>query len=106
MPDAVKLLINQTSIDINVQDSYGFTPIYEASHWGYIEIIKILAKAGADPNIATIDGSTPIHTASLWGYTDTVKVNRIIFTSLVSQRILFLSGFSRTWSRFRQEGRL
>ena len=74
MADAVKLLINQTSIDINVQDSYGFTPMFEASHWGYIEILDILAKAGADPNIATHNGDSPIHTAALWGYEDTVKV--------------------------------
>ena len=105
MPDAVKLLINQTLVNVNVQDSYGLTPMSLVPHWAYIEIINILAKAGADPNIATIDGSTPIHTASLWGYTDTVKVKLIILTSLVSQRIL-LSGFSRTWSRFRQKGRL
>ena len=69
----VELLINQSCVDVNVQDEYGLTPMSKAATWGYSRIIDILARAGADPDIASIFGETPVHMAALWGYTDAVK---------------------------------
>ena len=99
----VELLTNLTSVDANVQDTYGTTPMFEAAFWGYIVIIDMLAKVGADPNLDDKEGDTPVHAAALWGYTDTVVVGIFLVYSLLSQ-IIYLSGFSRTWSRFEQEG--
>ena len=70
----VKELINHGSVDVNMQDEFGLTPMYDAASWGYYNIIDILAKAGADPDIGSIHGATPVHAAASYGYTDTVKV--------------------------------
>jgi len=71
--DVVKQLIKHGEVDVNVQDEFGMTPMYDAASWGYYDIIEILAKAGADPDIATVYGATPVHAAASYGYTDTVK---------------------------------
>ena len=75
----VELLTNLTSVDANVQDTYGTTPMYEAAFLGYIVIIEMLAKVGADPNLDDKEGDTPVHAAALWGYTDTVVVGIFLY---------------------------
>jgi ankyrin repeat protein len=40
--EAIKYLLNNNLIDINIQDNIGTTPLRYASSWNKIEILKLL----------------------------------------------------------------
>jgi serine/threonine-protein phosphatase 6 regulatory ankyrin repeat subunit B len=40
--EAIKYLLDNKLIDINIQDNDGWTPLMYASHNNYIEIVKLL----------------------------------------------------------------
>ena len=71
----INRLLRLPSLDVNVRDQLGLTPVYDAASWGYADIVKILVRAGADPNIPSNDGSTPTHVAASYGYAHTVQVS-------------------------------
>ena len=71
--DVVIKLLGVAGVDINAQDEYGVTPIYDAASWGYSDIVSILAGAGADIEIPEYDGATPVHAAASYGYIETVR---------------------------------
>lgn len=55
------VLLLQTEIDINIQDSSGGTPLFTAAMEGHTNIIHLLIEYGADPNISRSDKDTPLH---------------------------------------------
>ena len=80
-------LLEQCKADPNTTDNYGFTPLYEASKNGYIEIIELLIRYGAQPNQDSItldknlhyneieiERMTPLHCAVKHGLLETAKV--------------------------------
>lgn len=50
--------------DVNALDSHGKTPLHWAAGCGYIDCVKALVKAGADPNIKSKDDETAEQIAS------------------------------------------
>ena len=55
----------EAGADINNIDRYGMTPLGNAVTLGYLDVVKMLAAAGADPFICDEDGSTVLHHAVL-----------------------------------------
>lgn len=58
-PDILKFFID-AGIDVNTQDSYGYTLLQAAAKSGDIDRINMLLKAGADVNLANEYGHTPL----------------------------------------------
>ncbi|KAJ5782604.1 hypothetical protein N7457_004378 [Penicillium paradoxum] len=58
LQDIVELLLYLKQLDANKQTSDGTTPILEAIDVGNPEVIKMLAKTGANPDIETSQGRT------------------------------------------------
>jgi ankyrin repeat protein len=66
--DTVRLLLERSKIDVNHINNLGWTGLLEAvilSDGGprYVEIVRMLLAAGADPNIADKEGVTPLQHA-------------------------------------------
>ena len=61
-------------LDLNIQDEYGFHPLHIAVNLGYLDIVKILVRNGANVNITFyLDQETPIKTAVSNGHYDISK---------------------------------
>ena len=59
--DKVKEYI-RNGVNLNGKDSYGNTPLYEASkHKDRKDIVELLLSKGANPNIKNDNGNTPLH---------------------------------------------
>ncbi|CAB0033845.1 unnamed protein product [Trichogramma brassicae] len=52
--------LNQT-LQINVQDNLGNTPLHYALMEGHWDVSELFLKRGADPNLTNKQGSTPLH---------------------------------------------
>ena len=52
-----------------------YTPLYNASQTGHLDVVECLVNAGADVNMEQPmeKGLTPLHTASSRGHVDIVK---------------------------------
>lgn len=65
LEEIIKLITQ--GININQRENYGRTgrtPLYVASKFGHLDIVRYLIDQGADINIQTIDEfSTPLHIA-------------------------------------------
>jgi hypothetical protein len=59
--------------DVNASDENGNTPLFLASKYEHLEIVKELIKNSADVNIQNKDGHTPLLFASLKGNLEIVK---------------------------------
>ena len=66
--DVVITLLGVPGVDIDAQDEYGVTPVYDAASWGYSDIVSIPAEAGADIEIHEYDGATPVHASAKGGH--------------------------------------
>lgn len=55
--------------DLNKLDDHGNTPLHWAVLGGYLNIVKILLEAGANPNTLSNDGITPKWSAADFGLT-------------------------------------
>jgi len=56
----VKLLLENDTSDINLQDESGFTPLMAAAVWKKTDVVKHLLDHGADPNIRDNMGNTAL----------------------------------------------
>lgn len=55
----IKLLLATDGIDVNKPDIDGYTALHRAASRGYIDSVKLLINAGADPNAIDENGKTP-----------------------------------------------
>lgn len=60
----VKLLVNQSDIDINTRSYDGRTALLAATEGGSEAVIKILLAHGANPNATDLSGNTPLSIAT------------------------------------------
>ena len=60
--------------DVNLADSFGYTPLIIASRWHRSEVVKILIDAGADVNARNKNGSTALDEAVDSGNLEIVKL--------------------------------
>lgn len=60
-------------VDLNCEDSQGWTPLFHVAHRGNTEATKLLIDAGADVNHGTQTGFTALFSAVLSGHVETVR---------------------------------
>lgn len=59
--DLVELLLDKSTVGLNVKDNQGKTPLLHAAAWGHLEVIELLlAVDNIDPNAKTDAGKTPL----------------------------------------------
>lgn len=56
----INKLMDTNSLDINLQDAYGYTPLMYAVENGNFDAAKALIKHGANPNLQNKDGDTAL----------------------------------------------
>lgn len=71
--EIVQMLIDAHS-DVNVQDTFGRSPLESAAGAGNKDIVLILLKAGANVNIKDKRGDTPLIDAARNGHVDITKI--------------------------------
>ncbi|CAG0891921.1 unnamed protein product [Cyprideis torosa] len=73
---AVQKCLTKKSVDVNVRDTGGYTPLhYSVVKDQNIDITRLLLENGADVNAATRSGgATPLHRAVLKSQLQTVKL--------------------------------
>ncbi|KAG2417025.1 hypothetical protein HFD88_008242 [Aspergillus terreus] len=73
-PDVVKLLIERKA-NIHHRDGYGWSPIHDASYYRpNVEVVRLLADAGANLTETVNSGQTPLHLAARDARPDIVAV--------------------------------
>jgi len=70
----VDILLNHPQIDVDAKDNSGMTALQVASSFGFLDIVRRLLTAGADPNICDHLHSTPLHVAAANGFVEVVQV--------------------------------
>lgn len=70
--DMVESLV-KSNATINVETSWGVTPLQASVIWKHLPVVKALLAAKANPNIADKDGLITIHKASHYGYKDILQ---------------------------------
>ena len=60
----VKLLLTCDGVDPDKQNNSGQSPLWLASSWGDVEMVRLLIEGGANPNKADKNGETPLMMAS------------------------------------------
>jgi ankyrin repeat protein len=71
--EAVRWLLGQEGIDVNLGDTDGHSPLHTASLWGHEAVVEALITAGADVDRQSHCGFTALTEASFSGYTATVR---------------------------------
>jgi len=61
--EKAKVLLND--VDVNSQDSSGYTPLYKAVFYNHLDLVKYLFELGAKPNLSDVEGLTPLHVAAI-----------------------------------------
>ena len=73
--EGVKLLSAHPTIDMNVQDNMGMTPLYAACSEGHADVLSFLIHDGrVDVMKSEEDGRTPLHAACQEGRLEVVKL--------------------------------
>jgi ankyrin repeat protein len=69
--DSLKIL-DDTTIDLNITDEFGFTPLHWACFHGdkFEAVVEKLLKAGAKVNVKSKNGTTPLIFACMLGRKD------------------------------------
>nr|Q25338.1 RecName: Full=Delta-latroinsectotoxin-Lt1a; Short=Delta-LIT-Lt1a; AltName: Full=Delta-latroinsectotoxin; Short=Delta-LIT; Flags: Precursor [Latrodectus tredecimguttatus]CAA63363.1 delta-latroinsectotoxin precursor [Latrodectus tredecimguttatus]prf//2211313A delta-latroinsectotoxin [Latrodectus tredecimguttatus] len=71
---ALRFLLKNQSIDIELKDKNGFTPLHIAAEAGQAGFVKLLINHGADVNAKTSKTNlTPLHLATRSGFSKTVR---------------------------------
>ena len=73
--DMMKSLVNQQGVDVNIQNSYGCTPMHLAAAQGQLQSVYTLLELGGRKSLTLIGKEgvgTPLHQAAAGGHTDTV----------------------------------
>ncbi len=63
--DLDRVKINFNDVNINHQDSWGYTPLYKAVFYNRKKIVEHLFRNGADVNLADVEGLAPLHVSAL-----------------------------------------
>jgi ankyrin repeat protein len=67
------IMLSETQLELNIQDSVGRTPLTRAIHWGKeLATKKLLRHPGVDISEAVIHGESPLINAACQGWTDIV----------------------------------
>jgi len=70
---------------MNASDVSHMTPLHIASHYGHVEVVRLLLGHGADPNVCDDDGRTPSDIASRNGWLGIVQLLSEYGTKSVKQ---------------------
>lgn len=70
----VKFLLDKSKMTINLEMSWGFTPLMLAAGRGHIDTAEVLIQSGASVFKALEDGGTAITIASHYGHTEIVEM--------------------------------
>ena len=73
VPESLVRWLVEQGLDINVEDYYNRTPLYQHASIGS-EIVKLLLELGADVKKFARDGDTPLHIAAGFYRVDTVRI--------------------------------
>lgn len=68
--DAVMMLVELGSADLECQDHEGHTPLHLAVEGGHAETVEVLVNIGANVNAESKKGATPLYFARAMGYDD------------------------------------
>lgn len=72
--EIVRLLLEQSGIELNVTGEYGLTPLIAAAKEGYTEVVKLLLEQdGVEPNLKD-SRRAALSWAARGGYAETVKL--------------------------------
>lgn len=70
--NAIALIEN--GADVNVATEEGWMPIHYAAYYGYLEVMELLIKNGADPHQLLGDDDTPLQIARYKKHDKVVKL--------------------------------
>ncbi|CAM9172060.1 unnamed protein product [Laminaria digitata] len=70
--EIVRLLLNRSRADPNATDNAGRTPLMSTCSTVliFVEVVRLLLEAGADPTLAAKDGQIPLHMVAVNGHTN------------------------------------
>jgi len=71
--EIVQLLIDKGA-ELDLKDSFRYTPLHWAALINHVEIARILLDRGADPNAKGSDGDTPLQFAAQHGHAKTAEL--------------------------------
>lgn len=69
----IKQMVEKDKSIVNKQDDFGYTPLYLATRYRNLDIVKYLIKKGASVNIPSIHGYTALHEAACSGRLELAK---------------------------------
>jgi ankyrin repeat protein len=72
-PGTIETLVSTGLVDIERRDHNGRTALSWAAYYGYLEVVRILLREGADANTSDSDGRTPLSGATAYGYSDVIQ---------------------------------
>ena len=61
--NAVKYLVEEHSVDVNLRDSWGYAPLHYAAAGAENDLVEYLVSKGADVNALTVLGQSPVDLA-------------------------------------------
>ena len=71
--EKLKLLL-EAGADVNVKNTYGYTPLMKAAFYGKLEVVKLLLESGADIEAKDKFGWTSLMVAAFYGKLEVVKL--------------------------------
>ncbi|KAJ1266224.1 hypothetical protein BS78_08G134900 [Paspalum vaginatum] len=72
--EVCKFLVEQSGLDVNGTNDYGFTPMALAAAEGKVSILVYLLDHGGDPAVPDAAGSTPRHCEAEHGHCEAVRL--------------------------------